>query len=397
MRLLGLAAAAAVLAACQNSGNAPTSSLPTPSADRAQPGAVLIDPGAGSDRVPVDTKVRVSAPRGGELTSVHVSSLGPGRVSGTLSQDRERWTATTPLAPGARYTVSVRSTDAAGKTLTKTATFTTEPAERTFVGEYHPDKGTTVGVGMPISIVFNHTVADRAAIERNLSVSSSPAVEGAWSWMKDRDGNDRIDYRPHRYWRPNTQVTLRMHLAGVDAGDGVYGTQERTVHFRVGQSVVTTVDAADKTMTVVKNGTTLRTLRVSAGKEGFETWNGTMLVLSKVPTIRMDSSTVGIFGQEAYDLGEVKWDVQLTPSGTYVHAAPWNAGKFGLVNSSHGCIGLSTEDARWFYEQVNPGDPVTVIHSADTVAVNNGYGDWNVDWSTWTSGSALTEPFPSSA
>ena len=114
-----------------------------------------------------------------------------------------------------------------------------------------------------------------------------------------------------------------------------------------------------------------------------------MVVLSKVPTIRMNSAAVGIFGPEAYDLGAVKWDVQLTPSGTYTHAAPWNEGKFGKVNASHGCIGMSDADAKWFYERVNYGDPVTVVKSVDTVAPNNGYGGWNVDWETWTKGSAL--------
>ncbi|MFI1183506.1 L,D-transpeptidase [Streptomyces sp. NPDC020799] len=87
--------------------------------------------------------------------------------------------------------------------------------------------------------------------------------------------------------------------------------------------------------------------------------------------------------------GEVKWDVQLTPSGTYAHAAPWNDGKFGKVNGSHGCIGMSTEDAKWWYDQVHLGDVVTVINSKDTVATNNGYGDWNVDWAAWKAGSAL--------
>ncbi|MDX6362716.1 MAG: hypothetical protein QOC85_1726, partial [Streptomyces sp.] len=145
-----------------------------------------------------------------------------------------------------------------------------------------------------------------------------------------------------------------------------------------------------KTMTVTRDGEKLRTLPVSTGKKGFETWNGTMVVLSKVPTIRMDSSTVGIFGPEAYDLGKVKWDVQLTTSGTYAHAAPWNDGKFGRVNGSHGCIGMSTSDAKWFFSQVHYGDPVTVVHSKDdTVPVNNGYGDWNVDWAEWQAGSAL--------
>jgi len=85
----------------------------------------------------------------------------------------------------------------------------------------------------------------------------------------------------------------------------------------------------------------------------------------------------------------VKWDVQLTPSGTYAHAAPWNEGKFGVVNGSHGCIGMSTSDAKWFYDQVRLGDPVTVVNSVDTVATNNGYGGWNVGWATWQQGSAL--------
>jgi lipoprotein-anchoring transpeptidase ErfK/SrfK len=148
------------------------------------------------------------------------------------------------------------------------------------------------------------------------------------------------------------------------------------------------VDVEARAMMVERNGELLTTLPVSTGKEGFETWNGTMVVLGKVPSIRMNSATVGIFGPEAYDLGNVKWDVQLTPSGTYAHAAPWNEGKFGRVNAGHGCIGMSTEDARWFYGQVNLGDPVTVVNSTDTVAVNNGYGAWNVDWETWQAGGA---------
>lgn len=208
--------------------------------------------------------------------------------------------------------------------------------------------------------------------------------------MKDRDGKDRVDYRPKEYWKPGTDVTLRMDLAGVDAGGGVYGTQQREVNFRIGDAVTSTVDVEKKTMTVAKNGKVLRTLNVSTGKKDFETWNGTMVVLSKVPSIRMNSATVGIFGPEAYDMEDVKWDVQLTPSGTYAHAAPWNEGKFGRVNASHGCIGMSTEDAKWFFDQVNPGDPVTVVNSVDTVAVNNGYGDWNVDWAAWKEGSALS-------
>ncbi|MER5436120.1 Ig-like domain-containing protein [Streptomyces sp. NPDC002588] len=381
--------AAVALAACSTGGKADSGS--DTAADDGKNGgtaAIVVTPGADSEKVPVGRKVTVRA-QGGSLTSVEVSSPGPGRLSGTWSKDKSVWTSTTPLAPGATYTVRAKGETSGGSALDKTGAFTTEAAKNTFVGEYYPDKGAKVGVAMPVSITFNKPVQDKAAVERKLKVTASPAVEGAWSWMKDRDGKDRIDYRPQKYWKTGTAVTLRMDLAGVDAGGGVYGTQQRVVNFTIGDAVTSTVDTKKKTISVAKNGKTLRTLKVSTGKEGFETWNGTMVVLSKVPSIRMTSSSVGIFGPEAYDLGAVKWDVQLTPSGTYAHAAPWNEGKFGVVNGSHGCIGMSTSDAKWFYDQVHLGDPVTVVNSVDTVATNNGYGDWNVGWETWKQGSSL--------
>lgn len=373
-----IAAAAVALAACSSAEGSAAAKSPV----------ITVQPGAGGKAVPVDRKVTIRAV-GGTISAVQVSSEGPGKLLGSLSSDRHTWTSTEKLAPGARYTVSVRAAGAGGKAATKSSTFTTKEPSKTFVGEYLPDKGTTVGVGMPVSIVFNKPIRDKAAVERKLKVTASPAVDGAWSWLTDRNGKDRIDYRPKEFWKPGTKVTLRMSLDGVDAGGGVYGTQNRVVNSQIGDAVVSTVDVVKKTMTVTKNGKVLRTLPVSTGKPGFETWNGTMVVLSKVPTIRMDSTTVGIFGPEAYDLGEVKWDVQLTPSGTYIHAAPWNEGKFGKVNSSHGCVGLSTANAKWVFNQVHLGDPVTVINSKDTVATNNGYGDWNVDWATWQAGSAL--------
>lgn len=388
VRTLALTSAAGVLVAgcssagATDSGTGATGKSAGDAATSGGPSAIAVDTGTAG-------KITVKA-QGGVLTSVDVSAPGPGKVEGSLSADKSVWTSTTPLSPGATYTISVQGTGGDGAPLSKSSNFTTPAAKSTFVGTYNVDKGSTVGVALPVSITFNKPIHDKAAVERKLRVTSSPAIEGAWSWMKDRDGKDRIDYRPKEYWKPGTDVTLRMDLAGVDAGSGVYGTQKRVVNFRIGEAVTSTVDVVKKTMTVSRNGKALRTLKVSTGKETFETWNGTMVVLGKVPSIRMDSSTVGIFGPEAYDMEDVKWDVQLTPSGTYAHAAPWNEGKFGRVNASHGCIGMSTADAKWFYDQVRFGDPVTVVNSTDTVAVNNGYGAWNVDWETWKKGSALS-------
>ncbi len=133
---------------------------------------------------------------GGTLSSVQVSSPGPGKVRGSWSKDKSTWTSTTTLAPGATYTVNAGGTGSDGKKLFKAVTFTTEAAKNSFVGEYYPDKGTTVGVATPMSITFNKPIHNKPAVEKKRSVTASPAVQGAWSWMKDRNGKDRIDYRP---------------------------------------------------------------------------------------------------------------------------------------------------------------------------------------------------------
>lgn len=350
---------------------------------------ITITPAAGSAAVPVNRRVTVHS-GSGELSAVRVSAPSVGVLDGVFSENRRSWTSRARLAPGVTYVVRAQGKDGTGAELSEELSFTTAEAApgRRLTGVYSPDPGTVVGVAMPVSVLFDRPVGDRAAVERRLRVTSVPPVEGSWSWLKDHSGRDRVDYRPRGYWPAGARVTLRMALDGVDAG-GVYGTQNRVVTFRVGEAVRTVVDVRGKTMTVTRNGRMLRTLPVSTGKPGFETWNGTMVVLGKVPVIRMNSQTVGIFGGEAYDLGQVRWDVRLTTSGTFVHAAPWNNGKFGRVNGSHGCIGLSTQDAGWFYRQVRLGDPVTVVKSKDTVSPGNGYGDWNVPWGIWWAGSAL--------
>lgn len=366
-------------------GSSPTTR--DPGDGEAGAATVTVSPVVNGGKVIADEPLVVTA-GDGRLASVTVTGPGGKDLGGEVSADGRTWSSSHDTAYGTAYTLKAQLTTSDGEKVSRSSSFKTVRKDEIFVGTYNVSPNSTVGVALPVSVVFNKPIQDKAAVERKLKVTSSPAVEGAWSWMKDRDGKDRVDFRPKEYWKPGTQVKFTMDLVGVENGDLV-GTQQREIDFTIGKAVVSTVDVVKKTMTVSENGKVLRTLRISAGKETFETWNGTMVVLSKVPTIRMNSATVGIFGPEAYDLGSVKWDVQLTPSGTYAHAAPWNEGLFGVVNSSHGCIGMSTADAKWFYDLVDYGDPVTVVKSTDPVAVNNGYGAWNVGWDAWQKGSAL--------
>ncbi|GGM19322.1 hypothetical protein GCM10011594_44200 [Nakamurella endophytica] len=63
-----------------------------------------------------------------------------------------------------------------------------------------PDRG-QIGVGQPLSVIFDQPPADRAAAERALSVTTVPAVEGSWSWVDDRT----VHSRPREYWPAGTQ------------------------------------------------------------------------------------------------------------------------------------------------------------------------------------------------
>ncbi|AVH55529.1 MULTISPECIES: L,D-transpeptidase [Streptomyces] len=254
-----------------------------------------------------------------------------------------------------------------------------------------PGRGTTVGVAQPLSIVFDHPVKNKAAVEERLTVTTSTPTTGSWGWIRNHNGRDRADWRPKEYWKPGTQVRLEAHLNGVDSGaDGGWFVRDYTTHFTIGESQVAEVDLDSKRLTLVRNGQTVRSIPVSAGTPGGEkaTWGGTSVLLSKEGTINMRSETVGL--GNAYDK-VVDYSIRLTWSGMYAHAAPWNAAYFGRSNRSSGCIGISDSHASWLYEQLQVGDPfeVTGDGTKGRPAPGNGYGAWNLSWTDWQARSAL--------
>uniref|UniRef100_A0AAU3I0F5 L,D-transpeptidase n=1 Tax=Streptomyces sp. NBC_01393 TaxID=2903851 RepID=A0AAU3I0F5_9ACTN len=235
--------------------------------------------------------------------------------------------------------------------------------------------GQTVGVGMPVSVTFDHPipVAERADVERQLKVTAE--AEGSWGWVKDLNLADgqRVDFRPRTYWKPGTAVTVR-------AGAGI------TRHFTVGRSFVATVDVRTHFMTLETAGSSRR-VPITAGAPGMDTWNGTMVVSDKASRVFMDSRSVG-YGDAYADY--YYYAVHLTASGTYLHQNPKANIYGGRQNVTHGCVGLATGGpAKRVFDEVVPGDVVKVVGSRDTVAVGNGYGDWNLTWDQWRATSAL--------
>ncbi|MFD8146883.1 Ig-like domain-containing protein [Streptomyces sp. NPDC059708] len=341
-------------------------------------------------------EIALARAEAGRLTDVTVRDGHGRRLAGELAADTGRWHNTEPLRAGEAYTLEVGAQDGDGTPVGVTLAFrTASPAAEggRLTAEFGPRPG-TYGAGEIVTAELSHPVPadapeDRARVEQALQVTSEPHVEGAWHWVDDAT----LHFRPRTYWPAHTVVRVRSGLDGVALGDHGYGGPSDPLEFTVADRIEAVTDSAAHEMTVRRNGRVIRTIPVTTGKAGFRTRSGIKVVLGKEAKVRMRGDSVGIQKgtKEFYDL-PVLYATRVTWSGEYVHAAPWSVEAQGEENVSHGCTGMSTEDAAWFYETVREGDIVEVVNSGgDRMSpFDNGFGDWNVDWRTWLAGSALT-------
>ena len=379
-------------AACSSSGGKSGSGGSSGGSGDAAAAAITVTLAKNSsgDVIPNDP-VKVAV-KGGTIGSVTVADSKGDVVAGSLDAAAGTWTPSSPFGVGDSYTLraSATASGSGGRTSTDQVSFTVESpttATSMLLDSITPEKGAVVGVAMPVSIVFSTPVATsaRAAVQKQLKVTTSTPVTGSWHWFSAQ----RVDWRPETYWKTGTQVTVDADLDGVSDGNGRLGIHDYEHKFTIGTDVETVVDATTHTMKVTKDGTLVRTLTVDTGGKGYTTWGGTMAVIDKEAEVDMTSCSVGIQcnpnGANYYNL-TLPWDVHLTFSGTYVH---YSTGDTDPGDStSHGCIHLSLADAKWFYNYVKEGDPVTVDGTPDKVSPDNGYGDFNLTWAQWTAGSA---------
>ncbi|POX63964.1 hypothetical protein C3492_09590 [Streptomyces sp. Ru62] len=347
--------------------------------------AVSIAPKPGATGVDTSGALKVSVAQG-KLTEVTVKDAKGTEVEGAISGGGASWTPSTHLAAGTKYTVHAVAKDSEGREAAEDSTFTTLTPKNTFVGYFTPEDGSTVGVGMPFSIRFTRGITSPDAVEKAIRIKTEPAVDVEGHWF----GNDRLDFRPEKYWKEGTKVTVDLDLDGVEGRDGVYGKQRKTVKFTIGRNQVSVVDAKKHTMKVTQDGKVIKTIPVTTGKPGYDTWNGQMVMSEKLAVTRMNGETVGYGGE--YDIKDVPHAIRLTTSGTFIHGNYWGGGAFGNYNASHGCVGLrdvrggydSSVPAAWFFNHSMIGDVVVVKNSHDaTVAPDNGLNGWNMSWADW--------------
>ncbi len=375
----GLGAIALAVSAC-----APAASLEF---DTVQPSeqsrATIAAQPSGVKKIDPSQRIVVTA-SDGQLADVTV--MGPkGALNGELSPDGTVWTAKRPtLAFGAKYTVQATAIDPRGVPTTHTDEFKTLEPKDFFSGWVAPGQGATVGVGMPITVTFDRDIKNKEEVERALVVYTPTPIEGAWSW----NGPDTVEFRPKDYWPGNIDVTVDLNLKGIQGAKGVYGEGNKSTTFRIGPSMITKINAQTHQAKVIRDGEKIRTIPVTTGKLGFETRSGIKVVVSKERTRVMDAATGGTEESDPeYYRIEVEYAMRVTYSGEFMHAAPWSVGSQGYANVSHGCIGMSTSNAQWLYDQTNVGDVVEVTGTDNPQNLGNGITVWNETWDEWLAGS----------
>lgn len=343
-----------------------------------------------SIRVDPTESIQIKA-TSGVLASVSVVGPGGG-IRGVMSKDGSQWIATSgPLAYATTYTVQAKAFDSRGRMKLHRRVFSTVNPEEFFDAHVAPSNGQDVGVGLPLVVTFNKKVSNKAEVEQALVVKTSTPILGAWSWVNDRE----IEFRPKDLWPGGTEVEIDVNLVGVEASLGVFGNQDTTASFRFRPAVVSVVDARTYTMDVFRDGVLLRKIPVTMGKPGFETRSGTKVLLSKERSKIMDAATGGtrISDPEYYRV-TAEYAMRLNVTGEYVHAAPWSTGSQGNDNVSHGCVGMSTENAQWWWNLNNVGDVVIVKNTNRTQSNDrNGITVWNDTWTGWLARSATGAQF----
>ncbi len=335
----------------------------------------------------------------GRLTDVKMVSDSGKSVAGVLTPDDVTWHPVEPLGYGHTYTLTVASQGPSGIPATQTSQFTTlVPPNQTKVTFTTPSEaplrdGGTYGVGAVIVAHFDEPIPDRSKAEQQLTVTTSPSVSGAWLWVDDQT----VHWRPEHYYSPHTTVTAEAKIYGIDLGKGLFGQEDSKISFTIGDAHVSIADDKTKQVSVFDNGHLVRTMPTSMGMGGTEKvgdrtlsfWTppGTYTVLDKSNPVVMDSATFGLPQNSRLGYREtINYATRISVDGIYLHELDTTVWAQGNTDTSHGCLNLNADNAKWFYDFSVPGDIVEIRNTGGPPLKLSQGGDWTVPWDQWRGG-----------
>ncbi|MFI9510686.1 Ig-like domain-containing protein [Nocardia sp. NPDC052566] len=354
-------------------------------ADRGPVAKVTLTPGADAKNVNPVAPVSVTV-SDGTIDQIALTNADGKQVSGEFATDKRSFKVTEPLGYDATYTWSGTAVGTDRKPVPIEGRFTTLAPKSTAPATINIADNQEVGIAAPIILQFKGSVQNKAAVEKALTVTTTPATEGAWAWFPDDNGGSRLHWRPKDYWKPGTTVHVAAKLYGLDLGGGTYGYSDLTSDFKIGRSQIVKGNAPSHRMQVVRDGQVVFDFPVSYG-EGNEprnvTRSGVHVVTEKYEDFLMSNPPF-------YTNVRERWAVRISNNGEFIHANPESLSAQGSSNVTNGCINLSPSDAQAYFPTALYGDPVEVTGTSIPLSAADGdLYDWTIDWATWQSMSAL--------
>jgi lipoprotein-anchoring transpeptidase ErfK/SrfK len=258
--------------------------------------------------------------------------------------------------------------------------------------------GNTFGVGIPVIAFFSRKITDATALQNatTLKINDKAVTGGRW-YFEPVSGHPGYplegDYRLQNPWPAHSSIFVDIAAKGLSAGSGLAYNDSLTLSFSTGASHIAVVNNATHELTLSVDGKVEGTYPVSLGASDTPTAHGTKVIMEKGRSICMS-------GPGYHECG-VKYTQRLTYGGEYLHSAPWNClhasgcvgpyNNIGHANSSNGCTNLLPGDAAKLYSILRIGD-IVKFPNADgpQMTMGAGYGDWNVSWSEWLTGGAVS-------
>jgi len=370
--------------ASNSSGDASSSASSSSSAAPVPVARVTSSPQLGDDAVTPVEPVTITVAHG-IITALSVTNPEGAQVAGTLSPDKTSWTLGEPLGYDKTYSVSGTALGSDGLAVPIEGSYTTVTPVDEITTSISPGDGAVVGVAAPVIVHLGYEPADKDLIEKHVTITTTPHVEGAWAWIQhDGDKWPSLDWRPKAYWPAGTVVHVESNVYGLDFGDGYFGGANVTSDFTIGRNQVVIADANAHTIVVQRDGVTVANYDASYGS-GDEigdpnrvTRSGIHVVSDMQETVKMSNPAYG------YTNVTEHWAVRISDNGEFIHQNQGTVDVQGVDNVSHGCINLSAESAQAYYESAIIGDPVEVTGTSVPLSAADGdVYDWAIPWETW--------------
>ena len=364
----------------QSAPPATTTGTPSPTPEPEPVAEVSAEPAFGtkglSPAAPIEVKVS-----DGTIEDLTMTNPEGKVVKGEISEGGSTWKLGEVLGYDKSYTVTGSAVGSDGKSVAIKGSYSTVKPTTSVRTTISPGDGKVVGVAAPVIVTFGVEPTDRAAIEKLVSITTEPEVEGAWAWIQHDGGDWGLDYRPKEYWPSGTKVHVEAKVYGFEFAKGAYGVEDLSSDFTIGRNQVVVADVNSHELVVEQDGIVVATYPASYGRgtdADTTTRSGIHVVNEKFDKKLMSNPKYG------YVNVLERFAVRISNNGEFIHANPDTVGAQGSTNVSHGCVNLSLADAEAYYESAIYGDPVEVTGTAIQLEASDGdVFDWAVPWDVW--------------